>query len=243
MQLLVSVRDASEATVALESGADIVDAKEPTAGALGAVSGERFAAIVGAVGGTRPVTAAIGDAERETTLEATARAFAQAGAAMVKVGFAGVDDPDRATALLRAAVRGVAGSDLGAVIAVAYVDAARVAALAPGAVVACAREAGAHGVLLDTAAKDGPGLLDGMPRDALAAWIVEARQAGLLVALAGRLTLGALPIVRTLGADVVGVRGAACEGGRTGRVSAARVRALREMLVLSSAPAERLVQH
>ena len=242
MRLLVSVRDASDATAALAGGADIVDAKEPTAGALGAVSGALFAAIVGTVGGARPVTAAIGDAARETTLEATARTFARAGAAMVKVGFAGVGDRDRATTLLRAAVRGVAGSDHGAVIAVAYVDAARVAAPTPLTVVACAREAGAHGVLLDTADKQGPGLLDGMRRDALTAWIGEAREAGLLVALAGRLTLDALPVVRTLGADVVGVRGAACEGGRTGRVSAARVRALREMLDGSSASAERLVQ-
>src|SRR6266849_1060268 len=34
---------------------------------------------------------------------------------------------------------------------------------------------------------------------------------------------------RSLGADVVGVRGAACVGGRTGRVSRARVAALRAL--------------
>jgi uncharacterized protein (UPF0264 family) len=242
MQLLVSVRDAAEATVALAGGADIVDAKEPSAGALGAVAIDVFAAIVGAVDGARPVTAAIGDAEHETTVEATARAFARAGAAMVKVGFAGVDDPARATTLLRAAHRGARGAGRGAVIAVAYADAARVGALAPHAVVACAREAGVHGVLLDTADKHGPALLDGMTHGALAAWVNEAHAAGLLVALAGRLTLEALPGVRTLGADVAGVRGAACEGGRTGRVSATRVRALRGSLDRPSALATHLVQ-
>ena len=39
---------------------------------------------------------------------------------------------------------------------------------------------------------------------------------------------------RRLGADIVGVRGSACEGGREGTVSAARVRALRAALALSA---------
>ena len=242
MQLLVSVRDASEAAVALAGGADIVDAKEPSAGALGAVASDVFATIVRAVGGARAVTAAIGDAEREPAVEETARAFTHAGAAMVKVGFAGVADADRATALLRAARRGVASAGRGAVIAVAYADAARVGALAPATVVACARNAGVDGVLIDTAEKDGPALLGAMSRDALTAWIDEARDAGLLVALAGRLTLDALPTLRSLGADVVGVRGAACEGGRSGRMTEARVRALRRALDASSAGDRLLVE-
>ena len=242
MQLLVSVRDAREAVAALAGGADIVDAKEPSAGALGAVTVDVFAAIVQAVGGARPVTAAIGDAEREPAVEATARAFAAAGATMVKVGFAGVGDAHRATALLHAAQRGVERAGRGAVIAVAYADAVRVGALPPAAVVACARAVGVEGVLIDTADKHGPPLLGAMSGDALATWIDEARAAGLLVALAGRLTLDALPTLQALGADVVGVRGAACEGGRGGQVSEARVRALRASLDTSSASADLVVQ-
>ena len=41
--------------------------------------------------------------------------------------------------------------------------------------------------------------------------------------LAGKLAADDLPFVRDTGADVAGVRGAACEGGRTGRVSADKV--------------------
>jgi uncharacterized protein (UPF0264 family) len=242
MQLLVSVRDANEAVAALAGGADVVDAKEPSAGALGAVSADAFAAIVQAVGGVRPVTAAIGDAACERTVEATARSFAHAGAAMVKVGFAGIADAESATALLRAARRGVERAGCGTVVAVAYADAAHVGALPPASVVACARDAGVQGVLIDTAGKDGPSLLGAMSGEALATWVDEARSAGLLVALAGRLTLDALPTLRPLGADVVGVRGAACEGGRGGRVSQARVRALRAALDASSTTARLLVQ-
>ena len=230
MQLLVSVRDAREAAAALAGGADIVDAKEPSAGALGAVSADVFAAIVRAVGGARPVTAAVGDAEHQTVDEGTTRAFALAGAAMVKVGLAGVADADRATALLRAARRGVESAGRGTVVAVAYADATHVGAPPPTAVVACALAAGIDGVLMDTADTHGPPLLGAMSRDALAGWVDEARAAGLLVALAGRLTLEAIPMLQPLRPDVVGVRGAACEGGRSGRVSEARVRALRETL-------------
>ncbi len=49
---------------------------------------------------------------------------------------------------------------------------------------------------------------------------------GLFTALAGSLGEPGLRTALALGADIVGVRGAACDGGRTGRVSVARVAAL-----------------
>ncbi len=45
--------------------------------------------------------------------------------------------------------------------------------------------------------------------------------------MAGRLTAEDIEIVHEAGADIVGVRGAACEGGRCGIVTAGRVGALR----------------
>jgi uncharacterized protein (UPF0264 family) len=56
----------------------------------------------------------------------------------------------------------------------------------------------------------------------------SARRAGLLAALAGRITLEQLDSMQATGADIVGVRGAACEGGRGGEVAAARVRLLKK---------------
>ena len=64
-------------------------------------------------------------------------------------------------------------------------------------------------------------------RRVLDAWVSEARDAGLIVALAGQLTADDLPFARDAGAEIAGVRGAACDGGRTGRVSADKVRMLR----------------
>jgi (5-formylfuran-3-yl)methyl phosphate synthase len=64
---------------------------------------------------------------------------------------------------------------------------------------------------------------------ALARWVAQAHDAGLLVALAGKLTADDLSFVRDAGADIAGVRGAACDGGRTGRVSSDKVAQLRTM--------------
>jgi uncharacterized protein (UPF0264 family) len=228
MQLLVSVASAGEAAAALAGGADVIDAKDPLAGALGTVSVDVLREIHAAVSGARPVTAAIGDGNDEAAIEYTSRVFTAAGALLVKVGFAGIASAAHVAALTAAAVRGARAGSRGnaGVVAVAYGDAVATASLAPVAIVQAAAPAGATGVLLDTADKDGPGLRGLVPPRALAAWVEEAHRTGLFVALAGKLTIDDLPFVRDAGADVVGVRGAACEGGRTGRVTAERVRRL-----------------
>lgn len=226
MRLLVSVSSAAEAGAALSGGADVIDAKDPGRGALGAVSPEVFREIVTAVAGARVVTAALGDADDEATIERDARAFTTAGAALVKIGIAGINDAGRAGALTAAAVRGAKAGN-GGVVAVAYTDAVRAASLAPGAVIAAAARAGAAGFLIDTAEKGGAGLRALVARDVLAAWVSQAQAAGLIVALAGQLTAEDLPFAHQASADIAGVRGAACDGGRTGRVSADRVRMLR----------------
>jgi uncharacterized protein (UPF0264 family) len=81
--------------------------------------------------------------------------------------------------------------------------------------------------LLDTAVKDGRGLLDWLSAQALTALVDEAHELGLQVALAGALRAEDLPVVAATGADIAGVRSAACaDGRRTGALDPARVRAL-----------------
>jgi len=93
--------------------------------------------------------------------------------------------------------------------------------------VPAAVDAGAVGILVDTADKRGPGLRALVDRKTLAAWVARAHDAGLFVTLAGRLTADDLPFVRAAGADIAGVRGAACDGGRLGRLSPEKVWKLR----------------
>ncbi len=61
MKLLVSVADAAEAQAAVEGGADIIDAKDPTTGALGRVSLSVLQAIRETVASSIPLSAALGD--------------------------------------------------------------------------------------------------------------------------------------------------------------------------------------
>jgi uncharacterized protein (UPF0264 family) len=232
MFLLVSVANPADAAAALAGGADLIDAKDPAAGALGPVTAETLREIRATVAGARPVTAALGDAADEREVERAARELAAAGALFVKVGFARVESLARATALATAAVRGAGGSG---VVVAAYADAVRAGSLPVAALLDVAARADARGLLLDTADKSGPGLCALQSPLALARLVADAHAAGLFIALAGKLEVGDLAVVRDTGADIAGVRGAACLGGRTGVTSAERVRRLRA--AMSAAPA------
>lgn len=227
MKLLVSVTNAAEAVDAVTGGADLIDAKDAAAGPLGPVTVDVLTQIHAQVAGLRPVSAALGDATDEHSINDAAASFARAGAAFVKVGFAEATRPEKVETLLQAAVVGARiGGELSDVIAVAYADVDRPDGSSAEALIEIAARAGAKGVLVDTADKDGPGLLALVSQDRLTRWVVRAHANGLLAALAGKLTARDLPLVAGMGADVAGVRGAACEGGRTGRVSIAKVRLL-----------------
>jgi uncharacterized protein (UPF0264 family) len=229
MRLLVSVKDRDEAALALAGGADIIDAKDPNAGALAAVSPGTFQAIRAAVARRRPVTAALGDAADADSIEQKAAIYARAGASLVKIGFAGVGSRLRVGRLIAAAMQGAAGH--AGVIAVAYADADRVASLDPFAIVEAAARERAAGVLLDTADKHGPGLRGLMPLATLRSWVSAARDGGLLVAVAGKLTAGDLGYVSDAGADIAGVRGAACDYGRTSRIAVEKVSRLAHVML------------
>jgi (5-formylfuran-3-yl)methyl phosphate synthase len=232
MLLLVSVATAADAVEAVAGGAHVIDAKDPTRGALGAVSARTLLAIRSAVADARPLSAALGDATDERTIERDAYACAASGVSFVKLGCAGITSTDRAVALLVTAVRGASAGNDGhcGVVAVAYADSDAAVSLTPHALIDVAARAGASGVLIDTADKAGPGLRTLMPASALAAWVAHARGCGLRVALAGQLTAHDIPFLRDTAADIVGVRGAACHGGRMGHIASAKVRALLELM-------------
>jgi uncharacterized protein (UPF0264 family) len=227
VQLLVSVANSIEARHAVAGGADLIDAKDPLTGALGALPLHTLRQIHSAVSGRRAVTAAIGDASDEETIERTAFEYGATGVAFVKVGFAGIDEPAHVERLMKAAARGVRTSGRASLVAVAYADAVATS-VDRFALVDLATRAGASGVLLDTADKHGPGLLYLLSPTAVAAWVATAHGCGLTVALAGKLTSEDLSRVVDTGADIAGVRGAACANGRTSGVVEEKVRALKE---------------
>jgi (5-formylfuran-3-yl)methyl phosphate synthase len=228
MRLLVSARNAADAAAALAGGADILDAKEPSAGALGAVTIETLREMLSTVDACCPVSAALGDAEDAAALERRVYACAVEGVAFVKIGFAGITDAARVTDLIASAVGG-ARAHACAVVAVGYADVARVGGIACDALFDAATRGGAAGVLIDTADKAGPGLLQLSPPATLRRYVSAAHDRGLSIAMAGKLSSADLAAVRDVGADIAGVRGAACHAGRESAISEARVRVLAQI--------------
>ena len=231
MRLLVSVRSAGEVGAALEGGADIIDAKEPARGSLGAVGPDALAAIAARTPPVVPLSVALGDcagAEEAVLAVRSARVPARHSPVYLKLGFAGVPSATQIRRLLEAA-RIPAAAASARMVAVAYADHDAAHAPAPDDVLRAAAAGGADGLLVDTWRKDGRGLLDHLGLERLAALSAEARSTGLFFAVAGSLDPAAVARVAAI-ADVVGVRGAACRGGREGRLDAGLVRRLRRSL-------------
>lgn len=234
MELLVSVRSAAEVAPALAGGADIIDAKEPGRGPLGAVTSEALAEIAARVPPSVPLSVALGDHASSDQVASAVSGLPlspRPAPLYLKLGFAGIQSQNRiekliATAVAAASVR----IPHLLVVAVAYADAVRAGSAAPDAISRLASRAGAAGVLLDTHTKDGMGLLNWIKAEALKRWVAEAREAGLVTAIAGGLRLADLERVAAAWPEVLGVRGAACTGGREGTVNSMRVLTLRRRL-------------
>jgi (5-formylfuran-3-yl)methyl phosphate synthase len=232
LHLLVSVRDRSEVSAALEGGADVIDAKEPDNGSLGPVSSARLRQIDRRVPGGVPLSVALGDFDSPVAVAAAIAALPlrrRAAPVYLKLGLG----PDGGTDLWRIVAAAVEAAlqhpAEPRVIVVEYADRAAKAGSFE-TILSGASVAGAHGLLVDTLTKNGRTLLDWWPEARLSTWINETRAAGLLVAVAGSLGLRELRRAAALGPDVIGVRGAACSGGRSGTVEASRVEPLRAAL-------------
>lgn len=226
--LLVSVRDAEEAVAAVAAGAAIVDVKEPRNGPLGRAAGEIVAAVAAVTGPHAPLTLACGELaagdEIPAHLADVLRLLGPATPApkAVKAGPAGLSLAAWRTAFGRlrdSLPPGIEG------VAVAYADWRRAESPPPEALFAEAIGMGVA-VLVDTFDKQGPGLFDTVSPRTVEVWTEAAAAAGIPLAVAGRLTPAEVAEAFGLGAGIVGVRSAACDGGRDGRITAPRVRLL-----------------
>lgn len=208
--LLVSVRSAREARQAVAGGAAIIDVKEPDRGPLGRAEATVWQAVRATVPPSIPVSAALGEIgewdARRSPDDLTALTYG-------KLGLAGAGTDWRGRwARLRSVL------PVPAWIAVSYRDWREAAAPGPDEVLDEAIDAGCAGILFDTWRKG----VSAPPIDP--AWLARAREAGLLVTLAGGLDEAAIHRLASLAPDFFAVRGAACAGGeRSGVVEAALV--------------------
>jgi uncharacterized protein (UPF0264 family) len=228
-QLLVSVRNAAEAALAAQAGADVIDVKEPARGPLGAADARVIAAVLDTVAGRIPVSAALGELQ---DWQGDIPASIATRLRFIKFGLAGCGADAHWCERLRAAWADFAdasGAPSPSLVAVVYADWEIAKAPPPAEVLASAARLNATAVLVDTFDKQGLSLPRLWTADALRGFVDEAQASGLLVALAGGLTLQTLPLAMAAGPDLIGVRGAACSAGcRGGAVEPARVRQLVE---------------
>jgi dihydroneopterin aldolase len=87
--MLASVRSLDEALIGLEGGADLIDLKEPSRGALGALDHAAVRICVQAIGARRPVSATIGDLPSmdPQAMTAAVERMAATGVDFIKIGF------------------------------------------------------------------------------------------------------------------------------------------------------------
>jgi len=239
MRLLAIVRSAEEVEAVVSGGADIVDAKEPSRGSLGAVSPEVFAQIQARVPLNLELSAALGDVANQLDVRTSIAALpvvSRPAPVYLKLGFSGVSSPRRLRALLEVACAAVREAACGAprIIAVAYADYRNAGCADPEVVVDAAAAAGATGVLIDTCSKGRGQLFEWVQADRLRNLVARARRAGLLTALAGGLGREQIPAVFRVGPDVVGFRGALCRSGREGEVSRIRVKRMKGLVIQAS---------
>ncbi|NML45591.1 hypothetical protein HHL11_17695 [Ramlibacter sp. G-1-2-2] len=221
MQLLASVRDVDEALCAADAGADLVDLKDPAAGALGALTIERIAQVVAVLRARYPglpLSATTGDLPASAIEEILRRVQ---GVAACDVDYVKVGVWPGGGALLDAL------ADCGAtVVPVLVADAGINASLLDHAL----RGRAFPALMVDTADKGGGSLLRRVPLPELSGFIAAVRSSGRLAGLAGSLRMEDAPALRALAPDIAGFRGALTHGERAAALDGRRVRELRRRL-------------
>ncbi|HEX4607053.1 MAG TPA: (5-formylfuran-3-yl)methyl phosphate synthase [Urbifossiella sp.] len=219
--LLVSVRSADEVDDALAGGADLIDVKEPTRGPLGVAEPEVVGAVVEAVKGRVPVSAALGEWGPNALTEA--HWHLELKLDYVKWGLAGYphtagwgDD------LLDARRQLPAGTEM---VAVAYADWERAKSIPPADVAKFAKRFRFRAVLIDTWGKDAKTLLDFIKPAELGELVDGLRRVYAKVAVGGSLKPEQLKQLKGVTPDYFAVRGSACAGGkRDGVIDQSRVK-------------------
>jgi uncharacterized protein (UPF0264 family) len=214
---LASVANLEEMALVRAGGADIVDLKDPSQGALGAWDAGSLAEAVGLWRSWRApkpmLSATIGDQPMQPEMvRAAAESVAASGVPIVKFGvFADGDAQACFAALAPLATHAN-------LIAVFFGD------LQPDiALLDSVSAAGFYGAMLDTADKAAGGLRHHMDQAAIGRFVSRAKALGLLTGLAGSLKLEDMPALIQLAPDYLGFRGALCSGGRVGRIDVERV--------------------
>ncbi len=251
-RLLVSVRSAAEAQLAIQAGVDVIDVKDPTRGSLGNASPETWQEVLNLVGDAVPTSAACGelvdglsspavsnsDILEQSFLHDSGRlddflarsepefhpTLPVAGFTYAKIGLSGCARIDNWKKLYKSWMKRLpAGTQA---VAVCYADAQLAEAPEWALVLREAKRMGCAAILLDTFDKQRGGLMDHWSLGEVAAFIAAARATEMQSAISGSLDLGSIPDLLALQPDLIAIRGAICVGDRSTSIDANRLKSL-----------------
>jgi uncharacterized protein (UPF0264 family) len=207
--------------LAREAGADLIDVKDPSKGPLGMAHHEAVVAVLAAVGGAVPVSAALGEWSETCLTEACWHL--ELPLQYVKWGLGGYGTkPGWGEDLLDTRRQVSTPTE---VVMVAYADHEAAQAPPPQELVKFAKRYRYKAFLFDTFQKNGKTLLDHLTPETLLELITSLKRSGIAVALGGSLKLEQLKQVKTLGADWIAVRGGVCVAGqRDGDLDPVRIK-------------------
>jgi len=228
VKLLVSVADAADARAAIEGGADIIDAKDPTTGALGRVSLSVLQAIRETVPSSIPLSAALGEVRFPDEVSPQFEGI-DVPLSFVKLGLHCFDAASCARSIAAGVARASRLPGEPRLVVVGFADIQKADGLTLARIAELAVREGADGFLVDTARKASGSLFDYCTTEDLVD-IHSNLPAAFTFAVAGSLKVEDIAAVMETDADVMGVRGAACESGRASRVSSAAVARMVETL-------------
>jgi len=220
-KMLASVNGIEEAEIAMKGEADIIDLKDPKAGALGAVATEIVRQTVNAVAGRRAVSAVCGDLPMEPeAIRAKVEEIAATGVDYVKIGFF----PSKNAAACAEALAPLAGRTR--LIAVLFADLEPDLELLP-----VLAKHGFHGAMVDTANKAAGRLFDHMPPEQALDFLSRCKALGLAVGFAGSLEAPDIPRLLPFAPSFLGFRGALCgDGLRTHAIDPAAISHIRSLI-------------
>ena len=217
-QILISVTSIAEAKIALDNGADIIDLKDPSAGALGALPLPLIQSIVSYINGQKLVSATIGDLpmQPELILERVVL-LASTKVDYIKIGFFESSDfqpcLDAMQALTNTGVK---------LIAVLFAEHSY-----PENLIETIKKAGFVGIMLDTANKNGHTFLDYYSEKRRKEFAQKVLALDLSFGLAGSLTFQHIVIAKEINPTYMGFRGGVCdENNRQLGLSIEKIRAV-----------------
>lgn len=208
--MLASVNSVEEALQALSANVDIIDLKQPSLGALGALETDLVKTIVDEINDRCPVSATVGDLPMQPEIVYQAvKAMAETGVDYVKIGF--FPDGDWQGTIEKLATLPRTLNLIAVLFADTQLDFTVIDSLA---------NANFKGVMLDTMNKSNGPLTQVMAKTDIARFVRLARDRSLLCGLAGSLRLKDITELMPYQPDYLGFRGALClEHNRTAQLS------------------------